>query len=258
MKLYHVEGKELNPMEVGENIVFLDGDVYVVDLEDKIWIWIGKDAAVEEGTVAAWISNKMDQERDGLPDVITITQGEEPEEFTSKISFTVEDGDTPGFLRPAELDLVEFKMFRVFVDKETPNWDEAEVEEVKLDKSSLSSDDVFVVDGNEVIYTWIGKNAAREEKFAGQKLMQKIDADRNYLPVQVTIVEGEGTKAEKAFLKLLDELKGKGPQLSVEDQREATYKPENYKTAEEHKKSVPEKMEAKKKPGFWARLFGRK
>ncbi len=258
MKLFHVEGKELKPMDVEENLVFLDGDVYVIDTEDKIWIWIGKDASVEEGTVAAWVSNKMDQERDGLPDVITVVQGEEPDELLSKVTFTVEDGDTPGFLRPAELDMVEFKMYRVYTEEETADWDEAKVEEVPLDKSTLSSDDVFVVDGNEVIYTWIGKNAAREEKFQGQKLMQKIDAGRNYLPIQVTIQEGEGTKAEKAFLKFLEEVKGKGPQLSVEDQREATYRPEEYKKAEEHKKETPDKIGAKKKRGFFGRLFRRK
>ncbi len=258
MKLYHVEGKELKPMDVSDQVTFLDGDVYVVDTDDKIWIWIGKDAGVEEGTVAAWISNKMDKERDGLPDVMTITQGEEPEEFKAALSFTVVDGDTPGFLVPAKLDMVEFKMYRVHSAAETPNWDDAEVMEVPLDRKSLKSNDVFVIDGNEVIYCWIGKGASREERFEGQKLLQKIDADRQYLPIQVTITEGEGTKAEKAFYKFLDEIKGKGPELSVEDKREATYKPDKYKTAEEFKKETEKEEKTKSgKRGFLSRLFGR-
>ncbi len=270
MKLFHVQGKELKEMEASDEVVFLDGDVYVVDTGDKIWIWIGKDAAVEEGTVAAWVSNKMDHERDGTPDVITINQGKEPEEFMTVLSFKVIDGDTPGFLVPAELDMVQLKMFRVFTKEETVNWDEAEIEEVPLDKSSLNSNDVFVVDGNEVIFVWIGKNASREERFQGQKLMQKIDSGRNYLPVQVTIYEGEGSKAEKAFFEFLEKAKGQGPQLSVEDQREATYKPEEYKTAEEHKATTPETVKASnqqnmskddepvKKRSWWKRLLGLK
>ncbi len=244
MKVFHVEGKELIPLEVKHSAFkFLDGDVYVIDQDSKIWIWIGKYSSVDEGTVAAWVSNKMDQDRKGAPEVVTINQGEEPEEFRSSIEFTIAEGDTPGFLRNVELDMVTYKMFKVHTPKQTSSIDEAQVVEVPLSRSSLKSDDVFIVDGNSQLYCWVGKNANREERFQGQKLLQKLDSERNYLPLQYTIYEGEGTKSEKSFYEALITLSKKKSDVSIEDKRELGYKPE--------RKGMSDKK------GFWSKIFRR-
>ena len=63
------------------------------------------------------------------------------------------------------------------------------------------------------------------------------------------VYEGEGSKSEKAFYELLSKAKGAGPVVSVEDQRELKYRPEESQTAEEHNE------ETKEKKGFFARLF---
>ena len=47
--------------------------------------------------------------------------------------------------------------------------------------------------------------------------------------------------------------------LSVEDAREATYKPSKSQTAAEHKKATKDlKIDRSKKKGFWGRMFGKK
>ncbi|MHA2250952.1 MAG: hypothetical protein ACXAD7_11355 [Candidatus Kariarchaeaceae archaeon] len=238
MKVLHVKGKETEEhKDEAGTYKFLDGDVYVIDNDLEIYIWIGKDCGVDEKTVGAWIANKIDnEERGGEPKVTTVLQGEEPEEFKNLLTFEVLDGDTAGFLTHAELDMVEYKLFRVFTKEETMSFDEAFVEEVPLKRDSLNSNDVFILDGNEGIYTWIGSAANREERVEGQKLMQKIDANRQYLPLQYTVYEGEGGKSEQAFYDFLEKAsKTEGPVLSVEDQRETEYVPEEALTAEEHK-----------------------
>ncbi|MCY3414038.1 MAG: hypothetical protein INQ03_20510 [Candidatus Heimdallarchaeota archaeon] len=220
----------------GDKYIFKDGDVYVIDNDSDLYIWIGKDSSVDEKGAGAWVANKIDnQERGGEPNVYTVLQGEESDEFKSLLNFEVIDDDTPGFLKSAELDMVEYKLFRIFTKEETFAFDEAFIEEVPLDKSSLKSEDVFVLDGNENVYLWVGNQANREERMEGQKVLQKIDAERSYLPLQYTIYEDEGGKTEKAFYEFLEKAKDSGPVVSVEDQRELEYRPEEYQTAEEAK-----------------------
>jgi hypothetical protein len=196
VKVLHIEGKKTEELQAEEGkYVFLDGDVYVVDNGLEIYIWIGKDSGVDEKGVGAWVANQIDNtERGGEPRVTTVLQGQEPAELMALLTIEVKDGDTPGFLRHAELDMVEYKLFRVYTKEETTSFDEAFTEEVPLKRESLNSNDVFILDGNDVIYTWIGLNANREERVEGQKVMQKIDSGRQFLPMQYTVYEGEGGK----------------------------------------------------------------
>lgn len=241
MDVLHIVGRNLEKIEAtsGNEYELLDGDVYVIDNGASIWIWRGKDCGVDEQTVGAWVANKLDNtDRGGEPAVYSIVQGEETDDLKSVIQIKVKDGDTPGFLKHAELDTVEYKLWRVYTKEETAVKDETFSEEVGLSRDSLKSEDVFVLDGNDNIYLWVGEKANREEKFEGQKLMQKIDSGRSYLPLQYTIYENEGTKSEKAFYDFLSKAKGAGPVISVEDQRELKYRPEESKTADEAKASA--------------------
>jgi hypothetical protein len=242
MKVLHVIKKKMEQIEPVEGIYqFNDGDVYVVDNNLELYIWLGKDCSVDEKTVGAWIANKIDNdERQGVPTVYTIAQGQETEAFKGIININVIDADTPGFLLDVELDMVEYKLYRVYTKEDTIGFDEAFIEEVELDRSSLKSEDVFVLDGNDALYVWIGKDANREEKVEAQKMMRKIDADRHYLALQYTIYEQEATKSEFAFYNFLLKIKDAGPVVSVEDQRELDYVPESEPVVEATPEPEPE------------------
>lgn len=248
-KVYWVKGHELEEHQYFSGMDIFSGDVYGFDDPETgiIWIWVGSKSSVEESTVAAWFMNKIDQERDGLPDIVTIEEGEEPMLFNETWSFNVIDDDTPGFLKEAELDYVEYKLFRVYTEQETLELDEATVQQVPISRNSLTSDDVYVLDGNGGIYCWIGRTANIEEKRMGQQIMQQIDAERNYLPIQYTVYEGDDDKSEHAFYELLDKLEKLAPEdrseVSIEDQRELNYVPEEAKSVDEHKEEVDEKFE---------------
>ena len=248
-KVYWVQGQNLETLEYKEGMSLFDGDVYAFDDPDSkiIWIWIGKDSSVEESTVGAWLVNKIDQERDGVPEVMTINQGEEPMPFKENFDINVIDDDTPGFLKKAELDVVEYKLFKVYIKEDTSGFDDAIVEPVDISRKSLTSDDVYVLDSNGAIYCWIGKNSQLEEKRMGQKIMNKIDSERQYLPLQYTITEGEESKSERSFYELLNKIesmdKSERTTVSIEDQRELKYVPEEAKTVEEAKEEADKKFE---------------
>ncbi len=228
VKVFHIEGKELKELE-GNEFEFYDGDVYIVDNGDTIYIWLGKDSGIDEKGIGAWLSHKMDLQRRGEPIIITVTQDEEPEEFLELVKFRVVDADTPGFLRHAKLDMVEYKMYKVEADKQTRYFDKATVKEVPISQDSLESDDVFVLDGNDVIYVWFGKNCNIEERREGSKLAQLIDKEKHRFPVVYYVEEGEGGKREKAFYELLDKLSEiKDSVVSVEDSREMKYRVFKY------------------------------
>ena len=167
--------------------------------------------------------------------------------FRENWTINVVNDDTPGFLTKAELDYVEYKLWRVYTEVETEMHDETTAKEVEISRKSLDSGDTFVLDGNGVIYCWIGKESNMEEKLSGQKLMQKIDADRNYTPIQYTIYEGDDDNWEEAFYKLLDNIEAMAPEkrveISVEDQRELVYVAEEAKSVDEHKAEINAKYE---------------
>ena len=222
-KLYQVKGKELIDVAVDfiGTIELSNGDVYVFDSGEKMFIWLGSKCSVDEKGVAAWVTAAM---ADSDPDeemIITLREGEEVEGFNYDI--LVVDGNTPGFLTDAPLDMVTPKLYRVFTKAETRQFDETFTEEVPLDRSSLRSDDVFVLDANEVIYVWIGKDSEIEEKFSAQKFAQLIDSSRSYLPLSYSIYEGEDSGAEEKFFELLEKAKLAGASVSIEDRREADY-----------------------------------
>ena len=233
MKVLHVIKKKMAEIEPVDGVYqFNDGDVYVVDNDLELYIWLGKDCSVDEKGVGAWIANKIDNgERQGVPTVYTIPQGQETEAFNAILKINVIDADTPGFLLDVELDMVEYKLYRVYTKEDTISFDEAFIEEVELDRQSLKSEDVFVLDGNDALYVWIGNKASREEKVEAQKMMRKIDADRHYLALQYTVYEGEASKSEFAFYDFLLKIKDAGPVVSVEDQRELEYVPEAAEAA---------------------------
>jgi len=54
--------------------VFSTGDTYIVDAGDRIWIWLGEKTTVDEKFAGAFISDLLDKERRGAPDVETVEQ----------------------------------------------------------------------------------------------------------------------------------------------------------------------------------------
>ncbi|MEA2071002.1 MAG: hypothetical protein U9O98_06890, partial [Asgard group archaeon] len=76
--IYHVKKGEFVPVAKPH---FNDGDSYVIDLGEKIWIWLGKETQVDEKFIAAKSAQELDTQKRGLPEVDSCFQGEEEQEL---------------------------------------------------------------------------------------------------------------------------------------------------------------------------------
>ena len=82
-KLFLVDQGNLNRIN---NPVFSTGDVYIVDDEKTIYVWIGKKCSVDEKTAGAAQARTLDQQRGGAAKIITVDQGLETNEFMKLIN----------------------------------------------------------------------------------------------------------------------------------------------------------------------------
>ncbi len=191
VEVYHVQGKELKKLS-GDSFEFLNGDVYLVKHGFKLFIWLGSKSFADDRAVGAWAAQVLDLENDDYQ-IRTEPEGNESEEFKQLVNFKVVEGDTPGFLKSVPRKVIEFKMYRVRdVDlTDLSSSDDIEISEVPISRSSLDSSDVFVIDGYDIIYVWIGKNSQVGEKAAGNRLARKLDVERHRNPIVYVIHEGD-------------------------------------------------------------------
>ncbi|MHA2273251.1 MAG: hypothetical protein ACXACI_15425 [Candidatus Hodarchaeales archaeon] len=243
MKVFHVQGKKLKPMK--EPYTFLNGDVYLIDASDlpkkKVFVWLGSKAYADDRAVGAWAAKVLDT-KDPDIDIDSEVEGRESSDFKEVIgSFTVKEGDTPGFLKHIDTSKkITYNLFHVYDADLTDgsSSDDIEIKPVSLSRSSLKSDDVYVLDGGNDIYVWIGKNCQVGEKAAGNRLARKLDVERKRTPMVYAVNEGE---EPKGFFEMLETAAREAPKAGK------TETPEIHKA---------EDVKPKKK-GFFARLFGR-
>ena len=83
MKLFLVDKGELKAISKS---IFSSGDVYIVDDERTIYVWIGNKCSVDEKTAGAAQARTLDQQRGGAAKIITVDQGFETKEFLKLIA----------------------------------------------------------------------------------------------------------------------------------------------------------------------------
>jgi len=197
VSVYHVQKGRLVkvPKELwGE---FGRGDCYLIDRGDIIYLWCGENATTDELFIGAITSVWRDKERRGEAKLVTVEQGKEPKEFLDLFGGQVKvtDQDTEGILQRVFLKRREFKLFRVHVEGDINLF-----LEVPRQRSSLTSDDVYLLDTFNKIYLWHGKKASSWEKHTAMAIAQRYDAER--AGAQKIIVVDEG-REPKDFLEAL-------------------------------------------------------
>jgi hypothetical protein len=187
--VYHIQKGRLvlmkNPGSFGR------GDCYLVDAGMKIYLWVGPKSTVDEKFLVAASAVISDQSRNGKADIDRIEGGNEPEEFKALFDdFQLTDEDTEGILKKVHMETHEHKLWRVHREG-----DDTYFAEVKLDRNSLKSDDVFLLDAWDEIWVWRGKDASAHEKFDATILARKYDAER--VGVQAIEIIEEGQEPER-------------------------------------------------------------
>jgi len=170
------------------------GDCYLVEAGEKLYLWIGPNSSVDEKFLTAASAVMKDTARKGHADIDRIEGGNEPDSFKALFDdYLLTDEDTEGILKRVQLETHEHKLWRVHREG-----DETFFAEVPLQRDSLRSDDVFVLDAWDDIFVWRGTEASAREKFDGNIIARRYDAER--VGVQDIELIEEGNEPDE-FLK---------------------------------------------------------
>eukprot|EP01137_Pigoraptor_chileana_P018286 Opistho-2@77538 len=199
---------------------FYGGDSYIVlrtykkdpaseKLSWDVHFWIGDESTQDEYGTAAYKTVELDDVLGGEPVQHREIQGHESALFLSYfpkleiMSGGIESGFKhvkPEEYRPRLLHLKGKKNILV--------------REVPLERGSLNSGDVFVLDAGLKLYQWNGSKAGGMEKQKGAELCRAIDDERKGLPTVHVFEEGDKDKDIEVFWKTIG---GEGPVKSAEE-----------------------------------------
>ena len=227
MKVFLINKGELNQIN---KTVFSSGDVYLIDNETTIYVWIGAKCSVDEKTTGAANARKLDQERGGAAKIITIDQGQETPEFLKLIATMgtmkiVEQNIAKTMLKDVVTgDWAQFAehknvLFRVS-SEEFDDINAMKMIQVPYSKNSLASEDCFVADLGNKIYIWQGNACNVKEKVKAGQWARSIDADRAGAQNETIFAEGDDSGFLAALEKGEDYKESDAVQLRAESELE--------------------------------------
>ncbi len=206
MKLFLIEKGELKEIT---KPIFSSGDVYLVDDERTIYVWIGNKCSVDEKTAGAAQARTLDQQRGGAAKIITVDQGFETKEFLKLVApmgamkiveknyaktllKDVTTGDWAGFTEWRNI------LYRVS-SEEFDDINAMKMIQVPFSKASLESEDCFVADLGNKVYIWQGNACTTTEKVKAGQWGRSIDADRAGLQQETIFEEGDDAEFHAAL-----------------------------------------------------------
>lgn len=163
---------------------FFNGDSYIIlntytegnsaDLKYDVHFWIGSESSQDEYGTAAYKTVELDTFLDDKAVQHREVQGFESELFRSyfKELVTMEGGADTGF-RHVEPTKYKTRLLQVFGKGANLT-----IREVPLNKKSLNSDDVFILDAGTTVWQYNGNNASPFEKARAMEFLQNIESER--------------------------------------------------------------------------------
>ena len=163
-------------------------DVFVLDAGLKIYNWRGKNSTGFEKFQGTTLVNKLWEERNKKPELITIEQGDHvPEFFEYLKKAKIEESTTNKEEKKEEF---KGKMMRLKEENGKISFEEVEYKKEKLD-----TNDAFIIDNGKTIYVWIGNGASKTERRFSMVYARRYLTNENKpcnFPI-VTVREGKMT-----------------------------------------------------------------
>ncbi len=223
MKLYLVDQGNLKEIK---KLIFSSGDVYLLDDEKTIYVWIGNKCSVDEKTAGAAQARTLDQQRGGAAKIITVDQGQESREFMKAINplgamkiveknyaktllIDVTTGDFAGFTEWKNI------LYRVS-SEEFEDINAMKMIQIPFKKESLDSEDCFVADLGTKVYIWQGKTSSVKERVKAGQWARAIDVDRAGLQQETIFEEGDDVEFMAALGRGVDYKESDAVQLKAE------------------------------------------
>lgn len=208
MKIYMINQGQLQ--EVNKPI-FSTGDVYLIDDDKTIYVWIGAKCSVDEKTVGAAEARTLDQQRGGAAKIITVDQNHESSDFMTAINKMgtmkiVEKNLAKTMLKDVVTgDYAQFAehinvLYRIS-SEEFEGINSMKMVQVPYKKESLDTEDSYVLDLGNKVYIWQGKACNVKEKVKAGQWARQIDADRAGSQNETIFEEGDDAEFLAALAK---------------------------------------------------------
>ncbi|KAK7083781.1 hypothetical protein SK128_018797, partial [Halocaridina rubra] len=230
--LYQVKGKRTTVVTELPSISWSfmnDGDVYVLDTKETIYVWTGRCSNNIEKLQGAKFAGTLKQEHGGANILIiedgreSLMMGKERNVFESHLplnnKMVIPAHEAPKDENVARRISGELKLYRC--SDEGGTLKVVEVKTGPLSQSDLKSNDSYIVDnGSQGIWVWVGKKASKKEREEALRNAQGFISKKGYpLNTQVSRIIDNGEPAEFKTLfkdwKDKDQSKGFGRQYST-------------------------------------------
>jgi len=181
-----------------------DSDALLFDVH----FWLGKDTTQDEAGTAAYKTVELDDFLGGAPIQHREVQGHESDLFLSyfKNQIKIMEGGIESGFRHVEPEKYKPRLLQLKGKRKI------RVQQVPMERGSLNSGDVFILDNGLNIYQFNGKKSSPSERSKGAQIARAIDDERKGLAT-VHVFE-EGDKDAKPFWDLLG---GEGAIKSAEE-----------------------------------------
>ncbi len=198
MKIFMVDQGQLHEIN---NPIFSTGDVYLVDDDKTIYVWIGNKCSVDEKTAGAAQARTLDQQRGGAAKIITVDQNQETPDFLKLINTmgamkVVEKNVAKTMLKDVVTgDYAQFSehvnvLYRVS-SEEFEGINAMKMVQVPYNKDELDTEDCFVLDLGNKVYVWQGNACNVKEKVKSGQWARQIDSERAGSQNEVIFEEGD-------------------------------------------------------------------
>jgi len=200
-RLLHFKGtlKFVRVVEVALEAKSLnDGDSFLLDNGLELILWNGNSAGIAEKRKANEITTALRDERNGKP-TVTILDGLKD----SNDTFWKILGGKPTSIAAATPDevKVDHKSLHQLSDS-TGELKLTEISKGTVKRTSLKSEDVFIVDIGHTLFVWVGKGTTKKEKANAMKYATDYLSKQgrpSYIPVTRVLEGAEPAFFSKAF-----------------------------------------------------------